>query len=211
MIGIWLRILLLAGGGLGGYWLASPRAAEDTPSPAVQLQSTVVDAVSADEPKKFEVETAKACPPADQDEQETPDEQGARRPDLSELPETGLPPTYLGMMKPRPRAYSMADRYSAFVHEGRNAAWAEAIEARLYEAIASSGLQGIQAEYVRCGTRHCVIAGYVDPSVEHNGCEVMGAIGRADIFHDSYGSSCASTQVGGLGRFVSFIDSELEQ
>ena len=133
----------------------------------------------------------------------------APQPSISELPETGLPPKYHKMVKPKPpEPQTFAEWYLAYLNEARDDAWAVAVEAQIGELIAASGIQGIQAEYVSCQSSRCTVAGYVDPTVGFDSCSVGGWIGKARIFDRTFGLTCKDETIAGLQRFVVLIDSE---
>jgi hypothetical protein len=98
--------------------------------------------------------------------------------------------------------------YAAFLKEVRDDAWATPIETRINELIATSGVQGIHAEYVACRPSRCTIAGYADPNVGFEGCSTIVWIGKARIFDSDYSSRCSGAEVAGLQRFIVLIDSE---
>lgn len=209
MIGILPRILILAIGCLFGYLLASsaiiggdvddrtrqtlPRAV--TPSTEELLKESTTDTLNC-EP----TQVAKRRPQPDAHMLSLP---------VSELPETVLPAKYHRMIEPESREpRTLAELYMAFLRESRDDAWAAPVEAQINEVIAVSGVQGIQAEYVSCGSSRCTVAGYVDSTLGFDSCSVFEWIGEARIFPRAFGGTCEDEEMGGLQRFLVLIDSE---
>jgi hypothetical protein len=128
---------------------------------------------------------------------------------LSALPETRLPQEYRTLVEPGPPGpITLADWYSAFVAEPRDDAWAIPVEAGIDEVIAVSGVQGIHAEYVACRSSRCAVAGYVDSTVGFDSCSIGSWIARARLIDSDLGLKCKDETIGGLQRFIVFIDSE---
>jgi hypothetical protein len=209
MIGVSSRLLILAGGCLAGYWLASNPVGRDNADVAFHQESGHSEVQPAEEHPYSPSAISSTCEPVKAAADASLREEQPPEPTLFVLPETGLPPKYREMLTPRGREQeTLAELYAAFLKEVRDDAWATPIETRINELIANSGVQGIHAEYVACRVSRCTVAGYADPTVGFDGCSVIMWIGKERILDSDYSSTCSGAEVGGLQRFIVLIDSE---
>jgi hypothetical protein len=205
MIGFGWRIVLLAFGGVAGFWiaahglslparLAAPDApAASTPPPEEAAADVAAPAVP-DCPPPREVRPARAA--------------AAVPPPAMPVPPTALPDLYRPLVEARGDRATAGDWYQAFSNEARDAAWADPLEPQINDLIVASGVPGLQAEYVRCATRRCAIAGYVGVGQDFDSCSIGDWINRSALVRRDLSLTCIEDEIGGLKRFVVFIDAE---
>lgn len=198
MLGIGWRLLLLALGGLAGYGLAygvtlddlkslMPR---DEPAAAAYVEAQVPAAVPEDD-----------CPPPAVRTPGLPAD-GAATPSRPVGAETDILAWNSARDPQTPEEW-----YRAFAAETRDDARAGPAEERIAELLAESGTPGLRTEYLRCATRFCTIAGYVDDANAFDSCAIGGWIGGAAVFRGNLRYSCIDREEEGRRRFIVFIDS----
>lgn len=197
MLGFGWRLLLLALGGLAGYGFAHGVTLDDLKSlvprdePGATAQAGTESAAA---------EPAEDCAPRLQATAASPGPDDPVSPPFGE--ETDIPPWNLSRDPQTP-----AEWYRAFATEARDDAKAGSAEERIAELIAESATPGLRTEYLRCATRFCAIAGYVDGATSFDACSIGGWIGGAAVFRGSLRYSCIDQEFDGRRRFLVFVDS----
>lgn len=181
------RIVLLAIGGLAGFGLASGFALErPTAAPAVAVTNTAPPAVVREVP-------ALDCPAPAAGEPAVNSDATAQ--------EAGLLPWDPARNPDRP-----VDWYRAYLGDVRDRSWAGPSERRIAETVAALGIRGYYTEYLRCASRFCAIAGFVDPGKGFDSCAVGRGIAEGGVFRGDLRYSCVDQDRGSRRHFIVFVD-----
>jgi len=184
------RVVLLAIGGLAGYGLASGFALERSATP----DST----------------NTNVAPPAATVARETPAAECPTPPATAEKvdamvdvapPDAVVPPWDPARDPDRP-----VDWYRAYSGDVRDRSWAGPAERRIAETVAAAGIRGYYTEYLRCASRFCAIAGFVDPGNGFDSCAVGEGIAEGGVFRGDLRYSCVDQDRGSRRHFIVFID-----
>ena len=184
------RIILLAIGGLAGYGLASgfalerPTTPESTKTNAAPPAATVARETPGPGCPTPAAEPAKAAATVDV----TP-------------PDAAVPPWDPARDPDRP-----VDWYRAYASDVRDRSWAGPAERRIAETVAAAGIRGYYTEYLRCASRFCAVAGFVDPGNGFDSCAVGKGIAEGGVFRGDLRYSCVDQDRGTRRHFIVFVD-----
>jgi|GEM_PF-2519894 len=184
------RITLLAVGGLAGYTLAAgfAPARVATVEPAATTTVAPPRVVEAPGP---ETECPEPVPVVD------------------EAPVPADDVSTPGSLDPWDPAHDPdrpVDWYRAYSSDVRDRSWAAPSERRIAEEIAAAGIRGYYTEFLRCASRFCAVAGFVDPGAGFDSCAVGERIAEGGVFRGDLRYSCLDQDRGSRRHFIVFVD-----